>query len=243
MNQQPLFPAPDAEKRRAKRSPSPEQYEALALVRLSKNFILRDLLFSTECAARGFTNYPEDPDMVIRAGRALCEKVLEPVLKRWGRFAITFGYQSREGIEYGWSQAKRDANPRSSNPHQFDRRTWGGEIYARVDLLPYCVEDSEVSKHEFGHWLMHNLNIDLLMQWTRSNGSCITISPKPRRVWLEWGNPLKGEPKQRIIWGTHFWEHVYPGLPADERPKFGPSCTGGRMQWRHADFIREDRPE
>jgi hypothetical protein len=234
MSQMPLFPANNAEKRRAKRSqnPSPEQYEALASVRLSKNYLLRDFLFSTECAARGFTNYPEDPEMVIRAGRALCEKVLEPVLAKWGRFAILFAYQSRQGIEYGWSQAKREANPRSSNPHMWDRKTWGDSEYARIDILPYCVEDGEVSKYEFGHWLMHNLDIDLLQFWTRSNGSCITISPKPRRCWIEWGDPKKGEPRQTFIWGTHYWQHIYPALPENERPKFGPSATGGRMQWR-----------
>lgn len=232
VNQIPLFSAKNPEKRWAK--PSPDRYEALARVRLSKNYILRELLFSTECAARGLTNYPEDPDMVIRAGKALCEKVLEPVLAEWGRFFLTFGFQSREGIEWGWSKAKREANPRSSNPHQYDRKTWGNEVYARVDILPRCVEDGEVSKMEFGRWLMHNLDIDLCMVWRRSNVFCITISPKPRRVWIGWGNPLLGEPKQEVFMGAHYWQKVYPHLPEHERPRFGPSHTGGRMQWRES---------
>ena len=205
-------------------------YETLARTRLSKNFILRDLLFSSEAAALGFNNFPEHPQLVIAAGRALCETVLEPVLAHFGRFAITFGYQSREASEAG-SLKSSSSNPRSSNPHQWDRQTFGTEVYARVDILPYCVEDQQVSRHEFGHWLMHNLDVCLLMQWKRSNVFCITISPKPRRVWLEWGSAKLGEPRQQVFMGAQYWREVYPHLPASERPKFGPSCTGGSMQW------------
>ena len=204
------------------------------MVRLSKNFILRDLLFSTESAARGLTNYPEDTEQVIKSGKALCKKVLEPVLARWGRFAICFGYQSREAIEWGWSKAKREANSHSSNPHQFDRATFGKKVFARVDILPFCVEDGEVSKMEFGDWLMHYLDLDLVMQWRRSNIFCITISPKPRRVWMGWGNPKLGEPKQEVFMGADYWQRVYPNLPEQERPKYGPSHTQGRMQWGYS---------
>lgn len=230
MEQLPLIAEQFQTKRRGK--PSPQDYEALARVRLSKGYIARELLFSSDSAAWGLSNFPEDTEMFIRAGKALCEKILEPVQEHWGKCAITFGYQSREGIEHGWSKAERDAHPRSSCPHQFDRGTWGEEVYARLDILPFCVEDGEVSKHDFGHWMMHNLDIDLLMQWTRSNVYCITISPKPRRVWLEWGRPKLGEPRQKMLMGTDYWQRVYPYLPESEKPKFGPSCTGGSMQWR-----------
>lgn len=230
MIQHPLFPGMRAEKQRAK--PSPNQIEALARIRLSKNFILRDFLYSTECAARGLSNYPEDPGAVVRAGKALCEKVLEPVTEHFGRPAITFAYQSRECIDYGLSKAKREEDPHSSNPHSWDRRTFGDEVYARIDILPYCVEDGLVTKREFGYWLMHNLDLDLVMQWRRSNVFCITISPRPRRVWLGWGSSKLGEPKQEIFIGADYWQRVYPGLSEQERPKFAPSCTGGSLQWR-----------
>lgn len=230
MMQRPLFSGMRAEKQRAK--PGPTQIEALARVRLSKNFILRDFLFSAECAARCASNYPEDPDAVIRAGKALCERVLEPVAEHFGRPAITFGYMCREVIDMGMSEAERLANYHSSNPHHWDRGTFGEEVYARIDILPFCVEDGEVSKHEFGHWLMHNLDIDLLMQWRRSNVFCITISPRPRRVWIGWGSSKLGEPRREMFMGAHYWNRIYPTLPKHDRPKFAPSCTGGSLQWR-----------
>lgn len=226
MNQLPLIP--EQAKRLVK--PTKQEYEALGRQRLSKNFILRDFLFSTDAATLGLSNFPEYPEIVIKAGRALSAKVLEPVLEKFGRFAITFGYQSREVLELGWSQEKRDKKGRNSNPHQWDRKSFGEDVYCRVDILPFCVVDGEVSRHDFGYWMMHNLDIDLLMQWTHSNGYCISISPKPRRIWLEWGvGP--GVPRCKFFMGTHYWNNIYPNLSEEERPKFAPSCTGGRMFW------------
>jgi hypothetical protein len=204
------------------------KYEVLAKIRLSKNFILRDFLFSTSSASLGITNYPERPDLVIAAGKALCEKLLEPILHQFGHFAITFGYQSQEGLE----AEDPSHDPTSSCPHNWDRQFWGHEVYARVDILPFCVEDGLVPKEEFARWLMHNLDIDLLMQWTRSNVFCLTISPRPRRVWIEWGNPSCGEPRQTRFMGAKYWQKVYPFLSEAERPKFGPSCTDGSISWR-----------
>src|SRR4051812_42606434 len=95
------------------------QYDKWSKTRLSKSFIIRDFLFSTESAAMGLSNLPEDRSMVLRAGKALCEQVLEAVLTHFGRFAITFGYQCREAIEADSRSGKR-LNPRGSNPHQWD---------------------------------------------------------------------------------------------------------------------------
>lgn len=83
---------------------------------------------------------------------------------------------------------------------------------------------------------MHNLNIDLLQQFKRSNIYCITYSEfRPRRVWIEWGRPEKGEPKRETFMGAEYWQNVWPSLPEHERPKFGPSQTGGSIQWSKAN--------
>ncbi|HQR04011.1 MAG: hypothetical protein JSR19_09695 [Proteobacteria bacterium] len=212
------------------------ELDALSYTRISPNFLLRELLYSTESAAMGLPNMPEDPGMVIRSGKALAERVLEPVLERWGRFWITFGYQCRAAIEADMSAAQRAANPRGSNPHMWDRLTHGEAVYARVDLWPKAVEDGLVSKYDFGRWMMATLDIDLLMIWRRSNVFCVTISDySPRRVWLEWCPHGEGDNDSNKIehMGRTYWRDIYPTLPEHERPKFGPSCTGGSMQWRH----------
>lgn len=213
------------------------KYDELGRTRLSPNFILRDLLFSTDSAALGISNFPERPDLVIQAGKALCETLLEPVLAKFGRFAITFGYQSREGIEHGLTPQEKLESVKSSNPHQWDRLApFLSGVYARVDILPFCVEDGHVPKAEFGNWLMHNLDIDLLMQWSGSSVHCISISPRPRRVWLMWGSKKRGEKPRTTFMGTEYWRLIYPTLPAEERPKFAPSMTGGRLWWKRDEL-------
>ena len=208
------------------------QYDQLTRTRLSRNFILRDFLFCTASAARGMSNYPENPEQVIKAGRALCERLLEPILAQFGPFAITYGYQSRESMDGDLAKTGKLLDPHCSSPHHWDRQTFGDDVYARVDILPFCVEDGAVDKHAYGQWLMHNLDIDLCMTWTRSNVFCLTVGPLPRRCWVQWGRPAQDEPKQQILIGADYWQRVYPALPVSQRPKFGPSCTGGSMHWR-----------
>lgn len=211
-----------------------KKYEELSLIRLSRNFILRDFLFSTEAAVCGHSNYPTDNiGQVVESGKLLCSKVLEPILEHFGRFAITFGYQGRETMEHSWSDQERAEKKHSSSPHHWDRGTFGADIYARVDILPFCVEDGRVTKREFGRWVMQNLDIDLLMQWQKANIYCITISPQPRRVWVEWTPMGKGDngSNKIEIMGRDYWEKQFPLLPPSDRPAFHPSATNGRMTW------------
>lgn len=203
-------------------------YDAWTRTRLSQNFILRDFLYSARAEVLGQHNRPsDDPEMVVTAGKKMCADILEPMLARFGRFAITYGYQNRTLIEAGYPKSK----PHSSSPHQWDRGTFGNRVYARVDILPFCVEDGHVDKYEIGRWMMANLDVDLVMMWHYSNVLCITISPEPRRVYLEWVPQGQGDgnSNRRTYVGEHYWQREWPDLPADERPRFGPSATGGRM--------------
>lgn len=230
MSQLPLFERV-IKKKLDNKSRQIEDLGALGKVRLSSNFMMRDFLFSSECDAMGISNFPENPEMVIRAGRELCTRLLEPILDHFGRFSITFGYQCREGVEARWSKKKKLENSKSSSPHQWDRGTFGDQVYARVDILPFCIEDGLVSKQEFGYWLMNNLDVDLLMMWKGSNICCMSISPKPRRIWFEWGSPALGQPRRETFMGSHYWQNIYPTLSENKRPKFAPSCSYGCMQW------------
>lgn len=209
--------------------------ERLGRIRLSKNFILRQFLYSTEAAIQGNANLPSDNvRQVIRSGKAICQNVLEPVMEEFGMVAVTFGYQTRRVIEGGTHSASMKSKPNSSCPHQWDRGTFGDDIYARVDFSILAVEDGLVDRYDAARWMMHNLDLDLVMQWTKANIYCVTIGPKPRRVWQEWcgygdGDTLKGN--CRTFMGEQYWRNVWPHLPESERPKFGPSCTGGKMWW------------
>ena len=60
---------------RKRRSPrSVQGLEMLSRVRLSTHFFLRDFLYSEVAAIHGIANIPDDPDLAIAAGTALCEQ-------------------------------------------------------------------------------------------------------------------------------------------------------------------------
>lgn len=207
-----------------------ELMEELSKTRLSKHFIMRDFLHCNVNAVAGICNYPDDVEHVIKSGKALCSMLLEPILEHFGPFGITYGYQNAAGMNTEPGHAK---DPRGSSPHNWDRKSkgHGNGLYARVDIWPWCVEDGEVTKEEFGKWCMMNLDIDLFMMWRRANIFCITVSAKPRRVWLEWVPTGQGDNGSNKIeyMGRDYWENQYPLLSPEQRPRFHPSATNGKM--------------
>lgn len=205
-------------------------FESMLTYRVSPNFILRDFMFVAESWLNGCHNVPDRPEQVFRSSKALAHKVLDPLISKFGPLSITYGYQNRLGMEYLYSETQKK-KPTSSTPHHWDRGTFGDDVYARVDILPYAVESGDVSKREYARWAMFNLDIDLLMQWKDSDVMCITVSPKPRRVWLEWvpkGEGAGGSNKITYM-GENFWGSEVHSL--EVKPKFMPSHTGGKMWW------------
>ncbi len=70
--------------------------DKLGRVRLSEHFFIRDMLHSEIAQFYGLLNVPDDPDLAIEVGTRLCEDLLEPIQKRWGRISIRSAYRSRE---------------------------------------------------------------------------------------------------------------------------------------------------
>ena len=62
--------------------------EELGRVRLSRNFFMRDFLYSEIANFYRIQNIPDDPDLAIMAGRKLCEEALEPLWERFGRISV-----------------------------------------------------------------------------------------------------------------------------------------------------------
>lgn len=61
------------------RSPqSVKTLETFGRVRLSKSFFMRDFLYSEISQIEGIPNIPDNPNLAIEVGKALCEQVLEP---------------------------------------------------------------------------------------------------------------------------------------------------------------------
>jgi len=79
---------------------------AFGRVRLSRNFFMRDFLYSEIAAVHGLSNIPDDPDLAIAAGTRLCEDLLEPLQAAFGRIVIRSAYRSAELNAFGNRMAR-----------------------------------------------------------------------------------------------------------------------------------------
>lgn len=102
---------------------SVESLENLGRVRLSRNFFMRDFLYSEIANFYGVKNIPDDPDLAIDVGRTLCDSLLEPLQATFGRIAIRSAYRSSAVNQFG-NEKKHNCGSNESNyaSHIWDRR-------------------------------------------------------------------------------------------------------------------------
>ena len=85
--------------------------EDLGRVRLSPNFYMRDCLYSEIAAFYGIPNIPSDPDLAVAAGSRLCEELLEPLQRTFGRIAIRSAYRAADVTEFGNKRQNSKTRP------------------------------------------------------------------------------------------------------------------------------------
>ena len=57
---------------------------------------MHEFLFSEIAGIEGMQNIPDDPELAIEKGRALCEMLLEPLQATFGPIALRSGYGLRK---------------------------------------------------------------------------------------------------------------------------------------------------
>ncbi|MDQ0325625.1 hypothetical protein J2R99_001474 [Rhodopseudomonas julia] len=119
-----------------KKPASMRALEELGRVRLSQNFFLRDFLYSEISGFYGLPNVPDDPDLMIAAGRRLCEELLEPIEATFGRIAIRSAYRAPALNAFGNENKLNCArNETSYAGHIWDRRGPEGEMGATACIV------------------------------------------------------------------------------------------------------------
>jgi len=117
--------------------------ETLGRVRLSESYFMRDFLYSEIAATNGFANIPDDPDLAIAAGTALCQLLLEPLQARFGRLSIRSAYRSPQVNHFGnANNLNCSSNAANFAAHIWDRRDSAGRMGATAcvvvnRLIPY----------------------------------------------------------------------------------------------------------
>ncbi len=112
--------------------------EDFGRIRLSDTFFMRDFLYSEISQIEGIPNIPDDPDLAILAGKALCEHVLEPIQKKLGRISIRSAYRScavnARGAE-NKNQYNCSRNEANYAGHIWDRRDEQGHMGATACII------------------------------------------------------------------------------------------------------------
>ena len=110
--------------------------EDFGRVRLSESFFMRDFLYSEIATINGLANIPDDPDLAIAAGSALCQNLLEPLQARFGRISVRSAYRSPQVNQFG-NDNKLNCSSNDANyaGHIWNRRNASGQMGATACIV------------------------------------------------------------------------------------------------------------
>jgi hypothetical protein len=121
---------------------SVEAITELGCTRLSKNFFMREMLYSEVSNLYGVPNIPENPELAISVGRRLCEEVLEPLHDSFGRVSVRSAYRSpalnkfcNQRYVAGDTACWCTDNPSNAAKHIWDRRDEAGHLGATATIV------------------------------------------------------------------------------------------------------------
>ena len=158
--------------------------EELGRVRLSKHFYFRDFLYSETGSFHRIPNLPDDPDLAIECGRALCETLLDPLQETFGRIAVRSGYRSAElnrfGNEHGLNCARNDF-PREC--HIWDRGRGEERIAGTSVVIPWFADRYARGRdwRDLAWWLYDHLPLSELEFFPKLCAFNIAWRPQPLR--------------------------------------------------------------
>lgn len=69
--------------------------------RLSKHYFMRDFLYSEIASVHGIPNVPDDEELAVKAGKALCRNLLEPLRHIFGHVTIRSAFRSASVNGFG----------------------------------------------------------------------------------------------------------------------------------------------
>ena len=159
--------------------------EELGRVRLSRNFFMREFLFSEISQLSGIPNIPDDPDLAIAAGGILCTELLDPLQATFGRVAIRSAYRScavnRYGNEHGLNCARNEADYAG---HIWDRRDANGHMGATACIvLPWFLDRYEPRSdwRRLAWWIHDHLPYSTLQFFPKLCAFNIAWHERPQR--------------------------------------------------------------
>jgi hypothetical protein len=158
--------------------------ETLGRVRLSRYFYMREFLYSEIGNYHQIRNIPENPDLAIETGRALCTELLDPLEDTFGRVAVRSGYRSPELNRFGNENRLNCA--RNDNPlecHIWDRGTGEDRIAGASIVIPWFADQYEAGRdwRDLAWWLHDHLPYSETWFFPKLCALNLVWRPRPRR--------------------------------------------------------------
>jgi hypothetical protein len=192
--------------------------EDLGRVRLSATFFLRDFLYSEIANVHGMTNLPENPDLAIAAGRALCGHLLEPLQASFGRLALRSGFRSPQVNAFGNKHYGNCASNETDRArHIWDQRSADGGMGAMATVVVPWLADRIASGGDWrgmAWWIHDKLPYSELQFFPKLGAFNIGWHERPRRRITSFAAPrgLLTKPGMPDRGGGH--GALYCGFPA-----------------------------
>ena len=154
---------------------------------------MRDFLYSEISAVSGIPNIPDDPDLAIAAGTRLCEELLEPLQRQFGRLAIRSAYRAEAvngfGNEHGLNCASNESNFAG---HIWDRRDAAGDMGATACVVVPAFWDrfqSDGDWQRLAWWIHDHFPYSALEFFPRFWAFNLTWSEAPKRTISSYAAP------------------------------------------------------
>lgn len=188
-------------------------------IRLSKNFFMRDFMYSEISNFYGESNIPDDPKKAEEAGRHLCEELLEPLNATFGRIAVRSAYRSPKINKLGNEKKHNCAsNEKNFAHHIWDYHNESGLGATACIAIPWFMDKYKdgADWRSLAYWIHDHLPYSEL-EFFDGQGMCsfnLSWHEKPKKVitsWLEPRTLLKGENRTGIF--TEWYED-FPALRA-----------------------------
>jgi hypothetical protein len=195
--------------------------EEVGRIRLSKNFFLRDFLHSEIAAIYGIVNVPNDVDLAVEAGSKLCNELLEPLHRTFGKVCIRSGYRSRQLNELGHRLRLGCAsNEFNFAGHIWDVRDADGRMGATATIvIPWFVDHLENGGdwRSMAWWIHDHLPYSYMCFYPKLGAFNLQWREEPEKRILSWRMPSgtltkAGMPNHEGCHGTHYIPFGFPPI-------------------------------
>jgi hypothetical protein len=202
-----------------------KELEEFGRERLSKSFFMRDFLYSDISQMHGIPNLPDDPDLAIKAGRRLCQELLEPLQNHFGRIAIRSAYRSAAVNQYGNENKLNCAsNEKNAADHIWDLRDKNDCMGATACIVVPWFHDRYQQPGDWqklAWWIHDHLPYSTMCFFPKLWAVNLQWHERPERRIDSYAEPKGCLTKREENKDQRSRAHDYVGLPA-----FDPSlCT------------------